>query len=298
MRVMAYAKINLDLRILGRRPDSYHEIRTLMQTVELHDELVVRRRRSAGIKLECSGMASIPRSGANLVYRAAERVISRHCPDAGVMIKLTKRIPMGAGLGGGSSDAAAVLRVLDKLLELGLSEEEQSSLAAGLGSDVPFFLHGGLCVASGRGEKVQPLASRRRLGVVIAFPRIHVATADAYRWYAETSGGRSADAAAPCESTRRYVQSSMRCLREDNWGWFTNDLEGAVFKMHPSLREIKQTMLTEGAIHAAMTGSGSAVFGIFSRYHIDSALTAVRRRHRVPVVLTRLLSDRRRATGI
>ncbi len=272
IRTRAHAKINLDLRILGRRPDGFHEIETLMHTIGLHDELVIRRTETPGVGLECVGLPGTPVGPDNLVYRAAERLLSLAAVSSGVLIRLVKRIPMGAGLGGGSSDCAAVILSLNALLRLRLRLHELEQVAARFGSDVPFFLHNGLAVALGRGERILRMTGRRRTRVVIATPAVHVATADAYRWFAETK--KPAIRPEPLGRTDRYVKAMTASYRHGDWSGLRNDLEAVVFERYPALARIKALMEQNGAAMARMTGSGSAVFGIFEE---ESGARAVRR---------------------
>ncbi|MEW6368147.1 MAG: 4-(cytidine 5'-diphospho)-2-C-methyl-D-erythritol kinase [Acidobacteriota bacterium] len=262
IRTHAFAKINLDLRVLGRRDDGYHEIRTLMQTVSLHDTLTFARRRRPGIVLRCRGASGLSEGPDNLVCRAAEAILSTCRSGAGVSITLNKRIPIGAGLGGGSSDCARTLTVLNRLFRVRLSASAVARMAGELGSDVPFFLHGGLGIAYGRGEKTMPVPSTTRTRVLIAAPRLRLATADVYRWFA--GSGRTRRVPRPVRPDHLpYFCSTLAACRERDWSRFRNDLEGPVFERHPELHRIKRTLLDSSATHAQMTGSGSAVFGLF-----------------------------------
>ena len=275
IRAKAFAKINLDLRILGRRDDGYHELRTLMQTVSLHDTLTFSRSRRPGIVLRCRGAAGMSGGPDNLVYRAAQAVL-RRCPGgAGVSITLEKRIPIGAGLGGGSSDCARTLAALNHLFGLRLGAAALAQMAGELGSDVPFFLHGGLGIAYGRGEKTMPLPSARRTSVLIAAPRLHLATADVYRWYARSGRRRTGPPRPGRPDHLPYLCKILGAYRDCDWSRFRNDLEGPVFERHPELARIKHLLLDSAATHAQMTGSGSAVFGLFE--HRPALKAAARR---------------------
>ncbi|MBI2837968.1 MAG: 4-(cytidine 5'-diphospho)-2-C-methyl-D-erythritol kinase [Acidobacteria bacterium] len=290
IRTRAHAKINLDLRIAGRRPDGFHEIETLMQTIGLHDELVIRRTDTPGVKLECVGLPGTPDGPDNLVYRAAESLLSLAAVSSGLQIRLIKRIPMGAGLGGGSSDCAAVILSLNALLRLRLPLHELEQIAARLGSDVPFFLHNGLAVALGRGERILRMTGRRRTRVVLATPAVHVATADAYRWYAETKKHRTRPAAR--RRSDQYVKTMTTSYRRGSWSGLRNDLEAVVFERYPSLARIKALMKQNGAAMAQMTGSGSAVFGIFQEEEAVRAAQKALSRNGVPSLRTHLLPRR------
>src|SRR5436190_3731376 len=186
LTVLATAKINLDLRIVGRRPDGFHELRTIFQSLALHDVLTVRAARGP-FRLEGSA-PGVPLDRSNLVWRAAAaawEAAGKRGPVQGVTIALEKRVPVAAGLGGGSSDAAAALMGVNRVLRLGLTAGDLHRVAAELGSDVPFFLVGGTALGLGRGEDLFPLPDVPPHHVVLARPPFGVNTADAYRWFSE-----------------------------------------------------------------------------------------------------------------
>ena len=201
VEVRAYAKINLDLRIVGRRPDGFHELRTIFQSIALHDTLVVRAVRGVfGITCDMPG---VPIDRTNLVWRAADalwKAAGRRGRVRGASIELKKRVPPQAGLGGGSSDAAATLLALNALWRLRLSHDDLHAVAATLGSDVPFFLVGGTALGLGRGEQLYALPDVTPSSIVLVQPPFGVSTADAYRWYRSAAAGcgpraRAADGA-------------------------------------------------------------------------------------------------------
>lgn len=274
MRIRSYAKINLTLRVLGRRPDGYHDLRTVFQTVALHDTLTLTPRRGPFV-LTCA-TPSVPLDDSNLIAKAAAalwRAIGRAGGAQGVAIALTKRIPLQAGLGGGSSNAAAALRALASLWRARLSEAELVALAASLGADVPFFLHGGTALGVDRGDRMYPLPGFPPASVAIVLPDFGVSTADAYRWFAETRAATSAGA-SPIEAgkarrtTRPARSRATAAVLPAGWPYpaeeTTNDLEPPVIRRYPEIGAIKRRLLQEGAAYAAMSGSGSAVFGLFS----------------------------------
>lgn len=255
--VRAHAKINLDLRVLGTRPDGFHELRTVFQAVALHD-VVECVEREGPFALECD-VAGVPIDGTNLVWRAAEalwRSIRRTGPPANVMVRLTKRIPLQAGLGGGSSDAAATLIGLVRLWRLPLRPAQLTDVAATLGSDVPFFLSGGTALGLGRGEEVYPLADLPRHWIVLLIPGFGVSSADAYRWY---DGEREVGGASRREP--QYVPGPWPSRAAQ----MVNDLEAAIARHHPEIDQMRAALRRAGALAAAMTGSGSTVFGLFQR---------------------------------
>ena len=253
LKIRAYAKINLDLRVLARRDDGYHELRTLLQTIALHDTLTFTRTRNP-FELRVSGDA-IPSDSRNLVWKAARSMwgaIGRRGEPEGLSVEIVKRIPVEAGLGGGSSDAAATLRALRRLWDAKISGRETFELATALGSDVPFFLLGGTALALGRGEILYPLPDLPPRHVVIAKPAEGVSTADAYRWVDERRAGGSS------EYQRLEVSWPPGALA------VCNDFELPVYEHLPQAGHLRNVLAESGADVAMLSGSGSAVFGLFS----------------------------------
>jgi 4-diphosphocytidyl-2-C-methyl-D-erythritol kinase len=252
VRVPAPAKINLDLRVLGKRPDGFHELRTIFQTISLADRLDIAFTRARRTAIALDDPLAIPD---NLVVRAAERVLESLRLTGRVEMRLTKRIPMGAGLGGGSSDAAAVLLALPVLAGRSLPLAELTAIAATLGSDVPFFLLGGTAVGIGSGTELFPIGDAPQAHGVLITPAIHVNTAQAYR---DLSPRLTID-------LQRNKIHSFQAL---TWGGgglsgLRNDFEDVVFEQHPELAALKRRLVRAGAAAALMTGSGSAIFGLF-----------------------------------
>ncbi|HTQ54565.1 MAG TPA: 4-(cytidine 5'-diphospho)-2-C-methyl-D-erythritol kinase [Bryobacteraceae bacterium] len=251
-RLPALAKINLDLRVLHARPDNYHEIRTVFQTISLADRIDVEFTRARRTAIQVRSVPEIPD---NLIVRAAERILDALRLSARVNFRLQKRIPMGAGLGGGSSDAAAVLLALPALAGHRLEPDRLQLMAADLGSDVPFFLLGGAAVALGRGTELYPLPDMpARRGLLLA-PDIHVSTAAAYR-------------ALTPRLTTESQQNKIVSFQSQVWSGVAaeagvNDFETVVFAQFPQLAALKQRLVKLGARPAMMTGSGSALFGLF-----------------------------------
>lgn len=276
----AYAKVNLDLRVLGRRPDGYHEIRTIFQSLALHDTLVVRAAHGPFILESDSRDLACDRS--NLVWRAAAalwKAAGRRGTVRDVAIHLRKRIPTQAGLGGGSSDAAATLLALHDLWQLRLPAAALVAIAARIGSDVPFFLLGGTALGVGRGEDVYPLPDIGRWAVVLLRPAFGVPTADAYSWLS---------ARAPVRRLARPVTLPVP--------WYPgelalrNDLEAPVCRAFPAIGRLSATLRRSGASVTLMAGSGSTVFGLFeSAAAARSAAAALQRPGRF-VAVTRVLS--------
>jgi 4-diphosphocytidyl-2-C-methyl-D-erythritol kinase len=235
-RVAAFAKLNLDLRVLYQRPDRYHELRSVFQTISLADSLGIRYRESGGTEIRLAGNVEITD---NIIVRAARMCLDEMKVSAAVDFELDKRIPMGAGLGGGSSDAAAVLLALPRLAGKRIPEDRLHAIAAELGSDVPFFLIGGTAAVWGRGEELYPLADLRERNVLVVSPDIHVSTPEAY--------SRLSTRLQPSKLAPPPV----------------NDFESVVFEQHPRLKTIRNRLRKAGASTAMMTGSGSSIFGIF-----------------------------------
>ncbi|MFN0172347.1 MAG: 4-(cytidine 5'-diphospho)-2-C-methyl-D-erythritol kinase [Bryobacteraceae bacterium] len=255
-RVRALAKINLDLRVLHRRPDGYHEIRTIFQTISLGDALELEVTRAKRTEVTLVSSVDIPD---NLVARAARLCLEEMKVHAGVRMRLRKSVPMGAGLGGGSSDAAAVLLTLPALLGKPLSLERRISLGRTLGSDVPFFLLGGTAVGLGRGTEVYPLPDFGKRAAVIVAPGIHVSTPAAYR----ALGRPGADDELTTIGAQNTIEEFQSLTWSPGFPHGQNDFEEPVFAEHASLRAWKRRLLKSGAEFAMLSGSGSSLFGIF-----------------------------------
>jgi 4-diphosphocytidyl-2-C-methyl-D-erythritol kinase len=237
----AFAKINLDLRIVGFQTGGYHELRTTFQSIALHDVLTFAPARGP-LVIEADDPACPVRG--NIVERAAAcvwRAAGRTGSPAGVRVRIDKRIPIAAGLGGGSADAAAALRALARLWRVRPGAKELQEMAASLGADVPFFLHGGTARGEARGDVLAPLADPPRRWAVVVAPPFGVSTKDAYQWFDELPDGT--------RKGRRVV----------------NDLQAPVVARHPEIGELVERLLHAGASPASMSGSGSAVFGLFAR---------------------------------
>jgi len=259
--IRAYAKINLGLRIYGKRPDGYHEIETVYHMIDLFDEL---KFEPWGTIEVSNSDPALPRDEGNLCYRAAtllqEHLGLRH----GVRISLTKNIPIGAGLGGGSSDAGAVMRELPRFWNVSIERKELSRLALMLGSDVPYFLHNGSAFARGRGEILEYFQLELPYAVLLCYPNIHISTAWAYN-KVRTLRTR------PDECLKDALLNALTNPTQ-LFSCLANDFEPIVFETHPEILQVKESMIRNGAQCAALSGSGSSVFGLFSQ--IDKALNA------------------------
>jgi 4-diphosphocytidyl-2-C-methyl-D-erythritol kinase len=268
LRAHSCSKINLALAVLGRRADGYHEIRTVFQTIDLWDELEFRP--SPSLEVICEGLPEV-RTEDNLVWKAASLLSSAIGSKVGVSIVLRKRIPAGAGLGGGSGNAAVTLLALRKFWGIDLSDVDLRCLAARLGSDVPFFLSGGTALGVGRGEIIQPLPDAGRQNLVVVFPSVHVSTAAAY-------GSLNLGLTSAVEDLRiqrfcSQLQDSSCLLTE-----IFNDFEASILTAFPPIKEAKEFLIGQGATAALLSGSGSSVFGFFPSE--ESASAAARRSSR------------------
>ena len=259
MNVESYAKINIGLRIVGKRPDGYHELETLFQQISLSDQLYFRA--ADELTLETSNPLC-PNDASNLIFRAA--VLLRPFAQTlqkGCRIRLVKNIPMGAGLGGGSSNAATALKALNHLWNCGLSNSQLQQLATALGSDVPFFLLGGLALGKGRGEILTPLTQKPLYTGILVAPGFAVSTKTVYEKLnlTLTISGKISKFSA---FGRAFPAFSM-------WKTlFRNDLESVVFREHPVLEALVRRFYSFGAFYAAMSGSGSSVFGLFENEEV------------------------------
>jgi 4-diphosphocytidyl-2-C-methyl-D-erythritol kinase len=269
VRLKAFAKINLALEVLHKRADGYHELRTIFQTISLADVLDIEFARARRTSIELESEIDIPD---NLVLRAARVVLDELRLSASIRFRLMKNIPMGGGLGGGSTDAAAVLLALPHLVGRVIALPRLVELGTELGSDVPFFLIGGCALGLGRGTELYPLPDPVAGPGLLVAPGVHVSTADAYR-----SLGRDASYVPKGGSA---VQAMALALAKDPAGWGAccrNDFEAAVFKAHPALEKIRRQLMRRGAAVARMSGSGSALFGFFEdAQQRDGAVTSLK----------------------
>jgi 4-diphosphocytidyl-2-C-methyl-D-erythritol kinase len=256
--VFAPAKINLILRILDRRPDGFHNLWSIMQTVALDDEVSIKicaDRQDIQLRCDATHLAA---DQSNLVYRAAAEVLARAQQSIGLEIDLRKRIPMGAGLGGGSSDAAATIIGLNRLLQLEWSPTQMADVGQSLGSDVPFFLFAPSAVVAGRGETVRPVVVEGARWVVLVNPGFGVNTKWAYQVLAATR-----TAVTPLSLVQRELDRQSRVSWDQLIDAAENDFEAPVFAAHGKLREIKKILQAHGAEIALLSGSGATVFGVF-----------------------------------
>jgi 4-diphosphocytidyl-2-C-methyl-D-erythritol kinase len=331
VRVRSFAKINLGLRIGAVRADGFHELRTVYQTVALHDFITLQAKRGSGIEIQCSNPA-VPCDSTNTCYRIVEKALKVLKTKARVVISIEKKLPVQGGLGGASGNAVAALIALQHALKRRLSGPDKLRIAAEVGSDVPLFLVGGMVLGMGRGEEVYPLPDAANLPCVIGLPEIAVSTAQAFRdWdgapalrapgqpmaavptraeinpkltssdasdrITEFSRAVSAWLAVPQHKTGKALSgvSAGRGGRAGNplldlvHTGIENDFEQVVFPKYPELREVKAVLVRSGAIYASLSGSGSAVYGLFpSRDEAERAAERLKKRDMRAVVTTTL----------
>ena len=255
VRIRAFAKINLCLHVMGKRPDGYHELRTIFQAISLHDTLEISIEPGPGTHFFLTSNDQTLLGPDNLVWRAIDAVSREIGFQGTVSVHLEKKIPVARGLGGGSSDAAAALIGMLRLTREKIPLERLMEIAASLGADVPFFLFGGRALAVNRGDEIYPLPNGPKQTILVVSPRdIGVSTKDAYEWLSPELTRLS--------KPNRIWGFCALCWSRQGAG-ISNDFEGPVFSRHPRLREIRDALLKRGAADAALAGSGSAVFGIF-----------------------------------
>ncbi len=252
MIVKAYAKINLGLHIIGKRTDHYHNIETIFHRINLFDEVNIENSDEISIS---SSDERLPKDGRNLCWKAVEILRKELGVPHGARINIRKNIPIGAGLGGGSSDAAVVLRTLPVLWNVTADQELLQTCALQIGSDVPYFLHDGSAAAEGRGEQLHPVDVQLPYWIVLVHPKIHISTPWAY---GELSKRRNGTFPVRPKILDNFLQDAHKTILSAE-----NDFEPIVFEKHPSIRSIKEKMLSLGAVHSLMSGSGSSVFGLF-----------------------------------
>lgn len=251
----ALAKINLGLDVIGRREDGYHELRTIMQTIHLHDRLQIRQTREPGIKIH-TNLSFLPVNESNLVYQAAVLLMSEFKITEGVEVNLSKRIPVSAGMAGGSTDGAAMLYGMNRLFELGLSRRELMERGLKLGADVPYCLMRGTALAEGIGEELTQLPPMVKCPVLIAKPAVSVSTKLVYQNLKLDKGLSHPD-----------IDSLVRAIQKKDFdgvcAHMGNVLETVTIPNYPVIEQIKEKMLGSGAAAAMMSGSGPTVFGLF-----------------------------------
>lgn len=263
IKVKANAKINLYLNVLEKRKDNYHNISSVMQSIDLSDDLIFFKK-SSGIKIVCNDL-NLPLDERNLMYKSAELLITKFfkLDYLGVLIILKKRIPIASGLGGGSADAAATLIGINKLLNLDLSDSELIKIGSSIGSDVPFCLIGGTAIVEGKGEKILPLESLEDIWIVLMKPSYNLLTKDIYKKYDKIG--------SPClNNIDKFMKSFSEKELLKKFSMIENCLEKIVEKDHETISILKKKAMESGALAAVMTGSGPIVVALCEDF--DSAL--------------------------
>ncbi len=250
LQLKSPAKVNLRLEILKRREDGYHDIRTIFQKISLYDTLSLSLKKEKGICIT-TDHPDLPVGKGNLIYQAVQMILKKSEYQGGLTVNIRKKIPMGAGLGGGSSNAATILKALNQLLEVGLPAKALMKMGLHLGADVPFFFSGGAAMATGIGERLKKI-DLPELWYVLINPKFEVSTRWAYQNFV---------------LTKRHFHFNLQKFAKTPEGvsrllW--NDLEGVVSKKYPQIQAMKKMLLSAGALGALMTGSGPTVFGVFS----------------------------------
>lgn len=280
MIIRAHGKINLSLDIVGKREDGYHLLKMVMQSIDLHDEIELYEK-AEGVSLSCD-KEYVPTDQRNIAYKAAKLLLGEAKEKRGVHIHIKKNIPVAAGLAGGSTDAAAVLKGLNAFYGLGYSEEALMNLGLSLGADVPFCLKGGTCLCEGIGEVVTPLPSFKDRVVVLVKPPFGVSTKDAY-------------GAFSLEKIKRHVETEKLMLamkQEDLQGvhyYVRNLLENVVLPKHPVVKRVKQQVAQSGAEVTLMSGSGPTVYGIYQEEEVARKAVDALRRYGNEVILTKTI---------
>jgi 4-diphosphocytidyl-2-C-methyl-D-erythritol kinase len=285
LRLNAYAKINLTLDVLGDRPDGYHDIETVLHTVELHDTIILKED-GEGITLRCTS-SDVPAETQNIVHRAAHLLKETFRIPRGIEIELTKRIPVAAGLGGGSSDAAVTLLGLAQMWKLRVDDRQLMDLGSKIGSDVPFFLIGGAALAIGRGERVRMLRALPTTWVVIARPKIQITSEWAYK---------AIDHGAP--RRRPNTSGVVRALESEDAGTvgqlLCNVFEDVVVAHHPVVGTLRAQMASHGPLGVSLSGTGPAVFAMAANESAAREIAgAVEKMADIEVFVTRTFAEER-----
>ena len=284
MKIYAMAKVNLGLDVLRRREDGYHEVRMIMQTLKLHDELIINKRSDDKIGIDCNN-ENLECDENNLIYRAAVLIMETAGIHTGLDIRLTKNIPIAAGMAGGSTDAAATLVGLNHILELNYSNEKLKELGVRLGADVPYCIEGGTQLSEGIGEKLTKLCPAPRCIVLVAKPHISVSTKYVYENLHVDNIKKHPD-----------IDSMLKAIEEgklhDMAKCMENILENVTESKYPVITDIKKTMLEYGALNALMSGSGPTVFGLFEEEHkARAALEALKKSNETSDLIITEMSD-------
>ena len=252
LNIKSYAKINFGLKVLDLLPDGYHSIITIMQEIDFFDLISISKQEKNKIQLFCNGPISVPNDKTNLCYKSAKLIYDNYnCPH-GVDITLTKNIPIGAGLGGGSSNAAIILTQLNDIFELNISKNHLHELALEIGCDVPFFIDGGIQLCEGKGEKLTPLSiDLSKYFIVLILPNFSVSTKWAYSFFKN-------------DLCKRFDSNKFRSFQQSvDWTLFENDFEKVINLTYPEIDQIRSVLESQKALFVSLSGSGSTMFGVF-----------------------------------
>ncbi len=250
----AHAKINLSLDVLNKRDDGYHNLKMIMQTLQLHDIITIQEIES-GIEIECEA-PYVPTNNSNIAYKAAERVIQKYGLSVGVRIKIEKRIPVAAGLAGGSTDAAAVLKGINELFGLGMDQKSLMDIGKTIGADVPYCIVGGTALAEGIGEIITPLPKMEAIPVILIKPRFGVSTASVFK---SLQMDNIADRPKTDMLINALENRDIKFIGKN----LCNVLESVTVERYPLIDKIKKDLVARGSIGSIMSGSGPTVFGLF-----------------------------------
>ena len=253
--IKSYAKVNLGLKILDRLPDNYHSIFTIMQEIDLYDTIQIQKNNSGNITIDCDGSIKVPNDNNNLCIKAAKLIFKNYQINHGVDISLTKNIPVGAGLGGGSSNGAAILCELNRIFELNISKQNLHDLAFELGCDIPFFINGGIQISEGKGEKLTKLdLDLTEYFMLLIHPTFNVSTKWAYSFFKNNLVDNF-----ECDKFRSF---------QDNLDWelFENDFENIIKSTYPEVVEIRKILESQSSLFVSLSGSGSTMFGVFKDF--------------------------------
>ena len=253
--IKSYAKVNLGLKILDRLPDDYHSIFTIMQEIDLYDTIKLEKNNLGKLTIHCEGPVKVPNDNNNLCIKAAQLIFKKYQINHGLDISLTKNIPVGAGLGGGSSNGAAILCELNRIFELNISNQKLHDLAFELGCDVPFFINGGLQISEGKGEKLTQLdLNLTEYFILLIHPTFHVSTKWAYSFFKNNLVNNF-----DCDKFRSF-QDKL------DWELFENDFENIIKSTYPEVMEIRKILESQSSLFVSLSGSGSTMFGVFEDF--------------------------------
>ena len=253
--IKSYAKVNLGLKILELLPDNYHSIFTIMQEIDLYDNIEIHPNKSQKLTIQCEGSIEVPNNSENLCMKAAQLIVNNYNINCGLNIALYKNIPTGSGLGGGSSNAAAVLCALNNMFELNISNQRLHDLAFELGCDTPFFINGGIQISEGKGEKLTKLnIDLSNYFILLIHPKFNVSTKWAYSFFKNNLPNTF-----DCDKFRSFQASP-------DWELFENDFENIIKSTYPEVVKIRKMLESQSSLFVSLSGSGSTMFGVFENF--------------------------------